>query len=144
MEIMSDKNQRQLAWLLLTTGVLALAAGFIGLWMQGRMMYDGSSLRNIADCLCFQDVFASLWMPAVVLSVGTLSISWVILGSKLTENFSAAKRNSLFLVLAATVLTGCLIPTHIAATQDWNRAQAAANDYFDSLSSNAPAAKLEK
>ena len=51
-EFVSERNKRQFAYLVLVAGWIAVAGVFFGLWMQGRMMYDGDSLVNIANVLC--------------------------------------------------------------------------------------------
>jgi archaellum biogenesis protein FlaJ (TadC family) len=107
-------------------------------------MYDGDSLVNIADCLCPEDIYLSICLPSLVILIGSLLISWVILASKLTEKFSATKRNVLLAVFAIAFLTALVVSSKIATDQDWARARAAEDDYFKRMKTNTPATTLEK
>ena len=140
-DIKSDRSQRQLGYFALVVGLITTAGGIFGLWMQGRIMYDGTPLHTIADVLCLEDVFDSIFLPSFVISIGGFLLSWVILGSKLTVRFSALKRNVLFVLFASIFLAAIMVTSKIAAIQDWARASAGANEYFKSKypQTNAPA-----
>lgn len=142
----SERSQRQIGYLGLVGGLIAAAGGIFGVWMQGRTMYDGESLVNIADVLCPQEIYLSICLASLAISIGGFSLSWVILASKLTERFSAAKRNILFAIFVAVFLAAILIASKIATDQDDARAQAAAADYvradyLNHMKTNAPAKK---
>lgn len=145
-DIKSDRSQRQIGYFTLVVGLITAAGGIFGLWMQGRIMYDGTPLHTIADVLCFQDIYASIFLPSFVILIGAFLLSWVILSSKLTEKFSATKRNVLFAVFAVVLLTAIMVTSKIAAGQDWARANAGANEYFKSKypQTNAPASSPVK
>jgi hypothetical protein len=134
----SERSQRQIGYLVLVTGGIAAAGGIFGLWMQGRIMYDGTSLHMIADVLCPEDIYASICLPSLVIVVGGLLLSWTILASKLTDRFSPTKRNILFSAVAFILLIGIIVVSKIATKQDWARASAAADEYYKSQQTNAP------
>ena len=100
-------------------------------------MYDGTSLHMIADVLCPQDIYASIFLPAFFISIGGFLASWVILASKLTEKLSAAKRNVLFAAFLVVFLAAIMVASKIATDQDWARASKAADEYFKNLETNA-------
>ena len=83
----------------------------------------------------------SVTLASLAISIGGFSLSWVILASKLTEKFSAAKRNSLFVIFAIVFLAAIMIASTIATDQDWARAKAAEADYFNGLKTNTPPQK---
>jgi hypothetical protein len=142
--VLSERNKRQFGFLALFAGWFAVVLGSFGVWMQGRGMYDGNSLVNIADVLCPQDIYLSICLPSLVLSVGGLLVSWVILASNLTEHFSAKKRNVLFALFAVILMVAIMVPSKIATEQDWARATVAANEHFKNMQTNASATTLEK
>ena len=137
MKAISEKDQRIVAWIALILGVLATAAGVFGIWMQGRGMYEGTSLREVYDSLCFSEVYLSMCLAPLVTCIGALLISWVILASKLTANLSAVKKNSWFVTFAVILLAGILWSSRIAAAQDWSEASKAAKAYSESSRSNS-------
>ncbi len=134
----SERSQRQIGYLALIGGLIAIAGGIFGVWMQGRAMYSGDSLVNIADVLCPQDIYASVCLASLAISIGSFSLSWVILASKLTEKFSATKRNILFVVFVIVFLLAIMIASKIATNQDWSAAKVAETEYFKSLQTNTP------
>ncbi len=103
-DLKSERSQRQIGYLLLGAGLIAVAGGVFGVWMQGRTMYEGTPLHLIYDALCPEDVYLSICLASLVTSIGVLLLSWVILASKLTEKFSAIKRNVLFTAFAVICL----------------------------------------
>ncbi|HAO77769.1 MAG TPA: hypothetical protein DCQ92_02105 [Verrucomicrobia subdivision 3 bacterium] len=137
-DIKSERCQRQIGYLALAAGLIAVAGGLFGLWIQGRTMYEGTSLHMIADVLCPGDIYLTICSTTLVISTGSLLLSWVILASKLTEKISATKRNVLFAAVAVVFLIAVMIVSKIAADQDWARASAAADEYFKNLQTNAP------
>jgi hypothetical protein len=139
---MSVQIQKVLGYLALFAGWLAVAIGSFGLWMQGYGMYSGDSLVNIADCLCPEDICASIFLPVFVFSMGAMLVSWVILASKLTEGFSLTKKNIIFSTFALTLLVACIVPAKIATNQVWARATAAEAEYYQNKYTNAPSAAL--
>jgi hypothetical protein len=140
-EFKSERSQRQVGYVALIGGLTAVAGGIFGVWMQGRTMYEGDSLVNIADVLCPEEIYLSVTLASLAISIGGFSLSWVILASKLTEKFSAAKRNSLFVIFAIVFLAAIMIASTIATDQDWARAKAAEADYFNGLKTNTPPQK---
>ena len=140
-EFKSERSQRQVGYVALIGGLTAVAGGIFGVWMQGRTMYEGDSLVNIADVLCPEEIYLSVTLASSAISIGGFSLSWVILASKLTEKFSAAKRNSLFVIFAIVFLAAIMIASTIATDQDWARAKAAEADYFNGLKTNTPPQK---
>jgi hypothetical protein len=137
----SERSQRQIGYLALIGGLTAGAGGIFGVWMQGRTMYSGDSLVNIADALCPQDIYLSVCLASLAILIGGFSLSWVILASKLTEKFSAARRNICFVVFTIVFLMAIIIASKIATDQDWAKATAAEADYFSHMKTNAPAKK---
>ena len=137
-DLKSERSQRQIGYLALIGGLIAIVGGIFGVWVQGRAMYSGDSLVNIADVLCPQEIYLSVCLASLAISIGGFSLSWVILASKLTEKFSATKRNILFVVFAIVFLMAIMIDSKIATDQDWGRASSAADQYFKSLQTNAP------
>ena len=137
-DLKSERSQRQIGQLVLVAGLIAVAGGVIGIWMQGRTMYDGTPLHLIHDVLCPEDVYLSICLASLATSVGILLLSWVILASKLTGKFSATKKNVLFAAFAIVLLAAIMVASKIATDQDWARASAAANKYFKNLQTNAP------
>ena len=138
MKIISEQNQRQFAWVALVFGLLMTAGGVFGIWMQGRMMYDGTPLHTIYDVLCLEEVYESICLAPLVTSVGVLLLSWVILASKLTEKFSAIKKNVWFGTFAAILLMVIMVSSRIAANQDWSRAESAVIKHFENIKTNTP------
>ena len=137
MDIRSERIQRQIGYLVLVAGVISVAGGVIGFWMQGRAMYDGTPLHLIYDVLCPEDIYLSICLAPLVTSVGVLLLSWVILASKLTATYSATKKNVLFTAFAAVCLIVIMVVSKIATNQDWARAKVAADEYFKSQQTNA-------
>jgi hypothetical protein len=143
-DVKSERSQRQIGYLALVAGLIAVAGGVFGVWMQGRTMYDDTPLHIIADVLCPDEIYLSICLASLVTSIGGLLLSWVILASKLTETFSATKRNVLFAVFAIVLLAAIMVVSKIAPDQDWARASAAADEYFKNLQTNAPTSSSVK
>jgi hypothetical protein len=145
-DVKSDRSQRQIGYFALVVGLIAAAGGIFGLWIQGRIMYDGTPLHTTADVLCFEDIFASIFLPSFVILIGAFLLSWAILSSKLTATISDIKRNVLFATVAVVLLTAIFVASKIAAGQDWARANAGAKKYFESKypQTNAPASSPAK
>jgi len=143
-DLKSERSQRLISYLVLFTGVVVVAGGVFGIWMQGRTMYNDMPLHVIYDVLCPEDVYLSICLASSVTSVGILLLSWVILASKLTEKFSATKRNVLFASFAIVLLTAIMVASKIATDQDWARAKAATDEYFKNQLTNAPASSPVK
>ena len=137
-DVKSERSRRQIGYLALIAGLIAFAGGIFGLWIQGRIMYDGDSLVTIADVWTPQEIYLSICLPSLVISISGLLLSWVILASKLTEKISATKRNVLFAAFAVVFLVAIMVTSKIATDQDWARARAAEDEYFKNLRTNAP------
>ena len=58
MDFKAERNQRQIGYLALVVGLIAVAGGVFGIWMQGRMRYDGTPLHSVADVLCPEEISA--------------------------------------------------------------------------------------
>jgi len=140
----SERSQRQIGYLALIGGCVAITDGFFGLWMQGRTMYEGDSLLSIADSLCPEDIYLSVCLTSLVISMGILSLAWAILASKLTEKFSVTKRNIMFAAFAVVCLVVIMVVSKIATDQDWARAKVAEDEYFKKMQTNTPASSPVK
>ena len=138
-EFVSERNKRQFAWLALIAGLIIVAGGVFGIWMQGRTMYDDTPLHLVYDYLCLNEVYLSMCLAPLVTSIGVLILCWVILASKFTEKLSETKKNFLFVAFTIILSAAIMIASKIAADQDWARARAASEEYFQAkYGTNSP------
>ena len=118
----TEKGQRQIAWLILFYGLLLIAGGLFGVWMQ-EMFWDVSTdYLVMADQLLHSEVVESFCLPTIVTSVGGFAIAWVILASKLTEKISFKQRNFFFVVFALIYVLAVFVPAKIAGDKMWSKA----------------------
>ena len=118
----TEKGQRQIAWLVLFYGLLLMAGGLFGVWVQGLFWDVATNYLVMADQLLHSEVVESFCLPTIVTSVGGFAIAWVILASRLTEKFSSKRRNFIFVVFAAVYVLAVFVPAKIAGDKMWSKA----------------------
>lgn len=99
------------AWLFVALiGLLLMAGGLFGVWLQGRF-YEGG-FPTAATIGEVRDAFT--W-PTAFTSAGSLILAAVILVSPLTVTWSVKRRLSVLGLFALFVLVACFIAGHFAA-----------------------------
>ena len=125
----TESAQRQIAWLVLACGFAATGFGLFGIWLQGSFWDISTNYLVMADQLLHSEVVESFCLPAIVTSAGGLTVTWVILASKLTEKFSSKQKNLTFLVFAFIYVVAVFVPAKIAGDKMWSKAQEVEKKY---------------
>jgi hypothetical protein len=110
--VITQRDRKILAWIVLVVGVLLTAGGVFGVWLQGRF-YEGG-FPTAATVGEVRDAFT--W-PTAFTTAGSLVVAAVILSSPLTSSWQTSRRLATFVAFALFVLVACTVCGHFAASR---------------------------
>ena len=110
--IVTGRDRKVLAHLVLIFGLFLTLAGLFGVWLQGRF-YE----RGFPTAATFGEVRLAFTGPTTFAMLGSLLVSWALLSSPVTAAWSARRRFMAFCCFGVFVLLVAAICGHMATSK---------------------------
>lgn len=110
--VITPRDRKLLAWIVLTMGVILTAGGLFGVWFQG-VVYE----KGFPTPATVGEVRAAFTLPAAVMTAGSLLVATIILASPLTDLWTRTRRIAALVSFAVFVLVACTICGHLAGSR---------------------------
>ncbi|MCW1914871.1 hypothetical protein OJ996_14885 [Luteolibacter sp. GHJ8] len=114
MDKISASDSRSVACIGLVMGVLVIAGGIFGIWLQGE--FYPPALEEFTQAT-EKEIRMAFFLPGAVTLAGGLLVAPVILSSPLTRGWTASRRALVYALFAGSVILLCYLAAVSAAAR---------------------------